>query len=111
MDKPANSATTILDLNDDCFIEVFRNLHITDLGEVADVCRRFQQNARYVAKSELKECLNLEYDQWTYDEPAASLSKIARMLRNFGQYAESAKIAPVTMRSQTRTIKTAYSKF
>lgn len=39
------SHTIISDLNDDCIAEVFKYLDLKDLCAVADVCRRFRQNA------------------------------------------------------------------
>lgn len=45
--EPLNrsSNTVISDLNDDCIAEVFKCLPLKDLCAVADVCRRFRQNA------------------------------------------------------------------
>lgn len=39
-------ATTILDLNDDCLIEVCRHMHLMDLCVFADVCGRFRSSAQ-----------------------------------------------------------------
>lgn len=40
------STTIILDLNDDCLIEIFKHLNLNDLCAVADVCRLFRRSSR-----------------------------------------------------------------
>lgn len=42
----STSNTTIADLNDDCFLEVFEHLELSDLCAAADVSRRFRLNAQ-----------------------------------------------------------------
>lgn len=41
-----SSNAVILDLNDDCFLQVFKYLYLEDLCAAADVCRRFRRNAQ-----------------------------------------------------------------
>lgn len=43
---PLTSTINIMDLNDDCLLEIFNYVHLTDLCAVADVCHRFRQNAQ-----------------------------------------------------------------
>lgn len=46
-EKDQRSSANILKiLNDDCLIEIFKLLNLPDLCNVADVCRRFKQNAQ-----------------------------------------------------------------
>lgn len=53
---PANTSISVIsDLNDDCFLEVFKQLNLADLCAVADVCRRFRQiSQRHFASPKLK---------------------------------------------------------
>lgn len=55
-------ATTILTLNDDCFLEIFQYLDLIDLCAVADTCRRFRQNAKACFAYSKRENLNLGND-------------------------------------------------
>lgn len=41
-----SSKTTILDLNSDCMLEVFKYLDLKDLCATGDVCRHFRENAQ-----------------------------------------------------------------
>lgn len=40
------SYTAILDLNDDCLLEVFQHLKLNDLLSAGDVCHRFRENSQ-----------------------------------------------------------------
>lgn len=74
------SATVILDLNDDCLLEVFEFLDPYDLTAIADVCTKFRQNA--VRSARLK-CEH-KYIGLCINSPVYCYSK----LRNFGAFAK-----------------------
>lgn len=80
--QPTDSATTILDLNDDCMREVFEYLDQSNLCAVADVCARFRQNAVQVIRSKFK---HLELNQYS---PMRDYAK----LRNFGAFVSSVHV-------------------
>lgn len=84
------STTTILHLNDDCMIEVFKHLNLHDLCSVADVCFRFRQNAQaQFSYSEFK-YLGFRNDFIHSSETAKQkLLGTSQVLRNFGAFARS----------------------
>lgn len=99
----SRSDTHILDLNKDCFLEVFKPLTLSDLCATADVCRCFRYNSRrHFASPVLKKDLvyygrNMKKDEtiWlrhyticlTIDiEFSRKLLYISQFLRNFGEF-------------------------
>lgn len=91
----ATSATTILDLNDDCMQETFKYLNLLDLCSVADVNTRFRQNAQaYFAYSKYKDfsILDPEYNSYAVDWSQLRqllMSLTSKVLRNFGPFIRS----------------------
>lgn len=87
MDSPLASAeaTTILALNDDCFLEVFSYLDLLDMEVVAKVCSRFRQNAVTCFEYSKKKSLNLRKEIASAgDSVEDSVFKISGIFRNFG---------------------------
>lgn len=112
----SNSDTDILVLNDDCLLEVFNHLDLTDLVSTADVCRRFRQNAQdhfaspkfkndtlyirclqkldvfYVPKQNIREAIESRIIHCDEDYSHSNLIRISGLLRNFGAYVKSLSI-------------------
>lgn len=88
-DSPPASAstTTVLHLNDDCLLEVFKFLNLQDLCSVADVCYRFRKNAQdQFSYSDFKH-LGFRNDFYQSSETDdKKLLQKPRVLRNFGAY-------------------------
>lgn len=108
--------TAVLDLKDDCLLGVFKHLDLTDLCAIADVCRRFRQNARtHFASSKFeKDVLTIDcsgkygalFLQARNENPSdktrvlsfgedllnQKLLRISKVLRNFGALVKSIKI-------------------
>lgn len=85
------SSTTILDLNDDCLLEVFRYGDMFDLADYADVCTRFRGIAAerfYQSKFREIDFVEIFYRlkrYFTYyEDESAGLRKFSSVLRNFG---------------------------
>lgn len=51
IESQSESQLSILDLNDDCLMEIFQNLNTLDLCAVKDTCRRFQNLSEYHFKT------------------------------------------------------------
>lgn len=84
------NATTILALNDDCFLEVCQYLDLLDFCAVAEVCHRFRQNAKACFAHSKKKNLNVKNDIIKHKNHRYSfnqvISKISKILRNFGGF-------------------------
>lgn len=81
----SNEDTAILDLNDDCLLEVFKHFDLQDLCEVADVCARFRQNAKTSFRFSRKNGLSLAEDiKSDGDSMEQFVLKTSKILRNFG---------------------------
>lgn len=79
-------ATSILVLNDDCLLEVFKYLDLLNLSAVADVCRRFRQNARNSFQYSKINKLHL-YDIVNDDDAVHQfILKTSKVLRLFGEF-------------------------
>lgn len=77
-------AFKILDLNDDCLQEVFKNLSLLDLCAIADVCTRFRECAQdYSTRSPFK-CLHLSVKFDRKHGFRSSFLNYSRIMRNFG---------------------------
>lgn len=77
-------ATTILDLNDDCLLEVFNHLEWLDLCAVANVCQRFRQNAQAYSKGKILDLRNdIKGHGDTLDRVVFKTSKVLRHFGNF----------------------------
>lgn len=87
--KPAtpSNSTALLDLNDDCFFEVFRYLDLVDLGSVADVCSRLKSTTQeYFGISSYRD-MYLPRDISAMDKRPPfkkRLQQMCRVMRNFG---------------------------
>lgn len=78
--------TTFLDLNDDCLLHIFKYLYVEELCSVADVCKRFRQNAQM-------QCVYLK-PQMSY--PFKSTSKQTLMIfRKFGPFIRSMQLGDI----------------
>lgn len=92
LDSPPASAstTTVLHLNDDCLLEVFKYLNLQDLCSVADVCCRFRKNAQdQFSYSDFKH-IGFRNDFYQSSETDdQKLVQTSRVLRNFGAYIKS----------------------
>lgn len=73
------SQTTILELNADCLLKIFRYFNVGGMAIVADVCRRFQEIATEAFKYECKE----KWVTLTNGDTESRLESTA-ILRNFG---------------------------
>lgn len=81
----STGATAILDLNDDCLLEVFEYLDLLDLCSVADVCSRFRRNAKACVKYSNKKYLCLTDDiKGDGDTMDQFMRKASKILRHFG---------------------------
>lgn len=82
--QPSTGAKTLLNLNDDCLHEVFRNLDIVDLFAVADVCsslRKCVQDYLEISKFRFLE-LGFDYDnEYLFKR---SFSKTVNLMRRIG---------------------------
>lgn len=78
MDAAIGSETTVLDLNDNCLLEVFEYLSTDHLIVVADVCNRFRQNAVAVR------CARHKRNGFLIKICDRSLKKVYPRLRLFG---------------------------
>lgn len=80
------NAPILVILDDDCLLEIFRQLDIDDLPSIANVCVRFNQNAKKIYSSKFRKTQiwfrNKGYDDW---------------LLNFGSMMESVTIWTVEM--------------
>lgn len=109
------SNTLILELNDDCLLEVFKSLALVDLCTAADVCNRFRLIARnhFASKSVKSDLLNVHLTKYLSKitlgprSDAASHSNtmiltdqslhqkfihVSKLLRNFGDFVKCAGI-------------------
>lgn len=87
---PSDGTTSILILNDDCLIEVFKWLNSLDLCAVADTCGRLRQNAKAAFEYSKNKNLRLWDDilpgRDNHDFSSEVLLKLSKMLRHFGEY-------------------------
>lgn len=85
--RPRRSCrTTVLDLNDDCLLHVFQYLYVDELCSVADVCKRFRQNAQM-------QCVYLK-PQMSYLFQSTS-KQTTRIFRKFGPFIRSLQLGDV----------------
>lgn len=88
MDSSSNStgvSTTLTDLNDDCLLELFKYLGLSDLCAVADVCSRFRQNSTIAFVHSKHKRFNLPTSiHRDGDSREQILMKFSRMLHLFG---------------------------
>lgn len=99
--KSKSKRSTILILNDDCLLEIFKYLRPIDLATVADVCARFRQNAqRHYANSKFTK-IKLPMDLCRNDyrserrllkDRRIMRKRTASILRNFGPFITSVNI-------------------
>lgn len=83
----STDATVILDMNDKFFVEVFKYLKLPDLCTVAEVCRRFRQNAKACFECSKKTDLILVEDiKSDGDSVDQIVFKTSKVLRYFGAY-------------------------
>lgn len=78
----------VIDLNDDCLTEIFKNLELSDLCSVADTCSRLRSAAKaYFAYSEFR-TLHFPYSGMRYSRKPLLVNQLiyesSRVLRNFG---------------------------
>lgn len=120
------SKTTIADLNDDCFLEVFKHLDSSDVCAAADVCRRFRLNAQSHFTSPKFRNVFLSIQCHEYDErlilnpqldgpldkadiiytgPQLKLISISKVLRNFGAFIKSIFFMGLFCREIDSTLK------
>lgn len=80
------STTTLSDLNDDCLLELFKYLDLSDLCAVADVCSRFRQNSTiaYVHSKYKRFHLPASIHR-DGDSQQQILSKFSKVLHLFGR--------------------------
>lgn len=78
MNPPRSIETTIMDLNDDCVLEILKHLTLDELADVADVSSRL----RGVAEQRFVDLKVTEQHYWD----GSSLLQKARYLRNFGKF-------------------------
>lgn len=89
MDSSPSStdATVILDMNDKCLVEVFRHLSLRDFCAVAEVCCRFEQNARTCFELSNKSDLILMEDvECDGDSDDEVIFKVSKILHRFGAF-------------------------
>lgn len=82
--QSTGSATTVLDLNDDCLRETFAILDLNVLSTVADVCTRFREIAVETARSKFNHLILY----WRSIPSDNYYSK----LRNFGAHLKSIEV-------------------
>lgn len=84
------TASNFLTLNDDCLMSVFDFLNLDDLCAVADVCSRFQQNARTLfSYSKLKDSYKISYCICGGRYLPETIMRTEKVLRNFGAFITS----------------------
>lgn len=80
-------ATTIMDLLDDCSLEVFKWLDLADLCNVAETCRSFKHLTAFTFASSRKSNLCLATDiERNGDSVERLIFKTARVLQRYGSY-------------------------
>lgn len=79
----APSKIEIINLNDDCLINIFRRLRTADLNAIASTCERFRENARVVFNLTQSTDLNV------LDQRIGVDLEINRYLQNFGHFMRS----------------------
>lgn len=76
-------AKQLLQLPDDCLTDIFENLCIVELADVASTCTRFRTIARQVFSLwQNRHCLTIDMD--TFADSPFHLRQIPAILRNFG---------------------------
>lgn len=87
MDSPSTNAGSILTLNNDCLLEVFKYLDLQEICAVADVCRCFRQNAKVCFKYSKKTCLSVtKYIESNDDSLLQFTLKVSKIIRLFGAF-------------------------
>lgn len=83
----STNVTSVLALNDDYFLEVFKWLDLMDLCAVAGVCTRFRKNVKLCFEYSKKKNLNLRFD-FVSDGDSVNifLLKTSKILRHFGVF-------------------------
>lgn len=85
---PNNSAQLLpmnvpADLIDGCWLQIFERLHVRDLYEVANVCKRFHGHAKHVFDAKYGHRQFRPHDLADDSRPSASLSLYVRAIRTF----------------------------
>lgn len=79
--------TTILDLNDDCLLQVYKNLDLLDLTAVADVCSHLRRTAKdYFQLSKFRDLNFLLVDRCGDITVNQLISETSKVLRSFGAF-------------------------
>lgn len=84
-----NSSDMLNTLDDDCLKQVFKHLPLPDLCNVADVCRRFRQNAKDLFKSKHTNFNTNEMIKSSSMREKIDMNTAEKLFRNFGSTIES----------------------
>lgn len=93
------SGTTISDLNDDCLMEVFNRLSIKSLCNVAEVSKRFKQNAETVFSLEYKCFDPIKLYSLNDGHFEVTLNEFRNVLKNFGSLINELTVSKMTFKS------------
>ncbi len=86
--EPTNEvSTSLLDLNDDCLLKIFRILSLADVSRVAEVCHTFRDLATETFKYEWKN-KTIRLSNKTKETKVESTA----ILRNFGTQIQKVQI-------------------
>lgn len=99
-DTVQTSGATIMDLNDDCLIDIFKRLPVRDLCSVAEVNTRFKQDAKYVFSALYKRfhtlVLVLQSAKGRYE---ITLNEMRSILKNFGSLIIDLDVSKMSFKS------------
>lgn len=89
-----NSSAILSVLNDDCLVEIFKIIPLSELCNVADVCKRFQQNAQKAFQS--SHHTSFESSELTKDNDFGfvyiDMRMAEQLFRNFGFFIKELKV-------------------
>lgn len=90
-DESSNSENILNVLSDDCLREIFKRLDLLSITNAADVCVRFKENAKQVAKQKLQsheKYVSLYYWQLC----GFAFEHVEKFFRNFGSMIQSFRV-------------------
>lgn len=85
----------LLNINDDCLLEIFKHLTFPELADISSICTRFQTIARKSFSLRLKSdpvCINVAPRDLSYDRYLKRRRQIGAFLRNFGDILTNVKV-------------------
>lgn len=96
-DSNHTTQTSIPYLNDDCLLEIFSTLNVANLCNVADVCPRFEENAKLIFSTKHKKLDFYEFHIKIFG--SMDLFEGFNLLRLFGNLTKNLEISPILFQS------------